>query len=207
MEINAIQLRLASRLANIKKKDKMKKSIFTTTLVILFCVSAFSQNYIYNGDNQYESTGSWKFEMNGSFWGGDPEFTVAKHSNGGYLMIAKDVPFKSFYIGGTVTVFLSDGSTIKCTDKGIRDHVDNQSIALYNFTKSEIERLKSNRITRVRFGIKGGMEGTESFTADNVYYKKVKKTESNLIRGSNLNNYYNQKTYYETDVEITKLFE
>ncbi|MCR9289967.1 MAG: hypothetical protein NXI23_21535 [Bacteroidetes bacterium] len=172
----------------------MKKLILLLTLVILFCDSAFSQNYIYNGDNQYESTNSWNFEMNGNYWTGNPQLTVAKHSNGGYLMIALDVPIKQHYIGGTVTVFLSDGSTIKCTDKGIRDHVDNQSIALYNFTKSEIELLKSHRITRVRFSIKGGMEGTETFTADN------KKLFFQFYGGD-------QKKYYETNIEINELFE
>ena len=113
--------------------NNMKRAIFTATLVTFFCVSAISQNYIYKGDNQYESTSGWEFKMNGSYWSGNPEFTVAKHSNGGYLMIAINVPFKSHYIGGTVLVFLDDGSTIKCTDKGVRDHVDNQSVALYNY--------------------------------------------------------------------------
>lgn len=172
----------------------MRNLILTTILTVLTCLTVFGQNYIYKGDNQYESTTSWKFEMNGSYWTGNPEFTVAKHSNGGYLMIAIDVPFKSHYIGATLTVFLSDGSTIKCTDKGIRDHVDNQSIALYNFTKSEIELLKSNRITRVRFSIMGGMEGSQTFTADN-------KKMTYSFYGSD------QKNYYETDIEITELFE
>lgn len=172
----------------------MKNLILTTILAFTTSLTVFGQNYIYKGDNQYEATSSWKFEMNGHYWTGNPEFTVAKHSNGGYLMIAIDVPFKSHYISGTVTVFLRDGSTIKCTDKGIRDHVDKQSIALYNFTKSEIKLLKSNRITRIRFSIMGTMEGAQTFTADN------KKMTLGLY-GSD------QKNYYETDVEITELFE
>lgn len=172
----------------------MKKIIFTTIMTVFMCLFGSAQNYIYKGDKQYESTNSWEFKMNGRYWTGNPELTVAKHSNGGYLMISIDVPFKSHHIGGTVIVFLSDGTTVKCTDKGIRDHVDNQSIALYNFTNSEIERLKENRITRVRFSIVGGMEGTETFTADN------KKTVFALY-GSDA------KDYYETNVEITELFE
>jgi predicted ATP-grasp superfamily ATP-dependent carboligase len=82
-------------------------------------------------------------------------------------MIAIDVPFKQHYIGGTVMIFLIDGTTIKCSDKGVRDHVDNKSIALYNFTKDEIEKLKKHRVSKIRFSIIGGMEGTETFTADN----------------------------------------
>lgn len=173
----------------------MKNLILTTILTVTTCLTVFGQNYIYKGDNQYEATSSWKFELNGHYWTGDPEFTVAKHTNGGYLMISIEVPFKQHYIGGTVTIFLSDGSTIKCTDKGVRDHVDNKSIALYNFTKAEIDLLKQNRITRIRFSIMQGMEGAETFTADNK-----KMTFSFYGSGK-------KKDYYETDVEITELFE
>lgn len=173
----------------------MKNLILTTILTLTTCLTVFGQNYIYKGDNQYESTSSWKFELNGRYWTGDPEFTVAKHTNGGYLMISIEVPFKQHYIGGTVTIFLSEGSTIKCTDKGIRDHVDNKSIALYNFTKAEIELLKQYRITRIRFSIMGEMEGNQTFTADNK-----KMTFSYFGSGK-------EKDYYETNIEISELFE
>lgn len=173
----------------------MKNLILTTILTFVAGITVFGQNYIYKGDNQYEATNNWTFELNGSYWTGDPEVTVARHTNGGYLMISIAVPFKQNYIGGTVTVFLSDGSTIKCSDKGIRDHVDNKSIALYNFTKSEVDLLKQNRITRIRFSIMGGMDGAETFTADN------KKMTFSLYGSGN------EKNYYETDVEITELFE
>lgn len=169
---------------------KQKKIILT----FVTCLTVVGQNYIYRGDNQYEATNSWAFELNGRYWTGNPEFTVAKHSNGGYLMISIAVPFKSHYIGGTVNLFLSDGSTIKCTDKRIRDHVDNRSIALYNFTKSEIELLEQNKITRIRFSIMGGMEGAQTFTADNK-----KRTLSYFGSGK-------EKNYYDTDVEISELF-
>ncbi|GAB3194110.1 hypothetical protein ABID22_000328 [Pontibacter aydingkolensis] len=172
----------------------MKKSVSTILLMLILCTIGSAQNFIYKGNNQYQATNSWSFELNGHYWTGDPEFTIAKQPNGGYLMISIDVPFKSNYIGGTVTVFLSDGTIITCTDKGIKDHVNNKSIALYSFTKAEIERLKSNRITRIRFSIKGGMEGTETFTADNrrmtyAYYDS------------------DSKSYYETDIAVSELFE
>lgn len=173
----------------------MKNLILTTILTVTTCLTVFAQNYIYRGDKQYEATSSWEFELNGHYWTRNPEFTVAKHPNGGYLMISIEVPFNQHYIGGTVTIFLSDGSTIKCTDKGIRDHVDNKSIALYNFTKTEIDLLKQNRITRIRFSIMGGMEGAQTFTCDNK-----KRTYSFYGPGK-------EKDYFETDVEITQLFE
>lgn len=173
------------------------KKVILTAIIILSFVSAFSQNYIYRGDNQYKATNTWEFPLNGDYWTGNPKFNIAKHPNGGYLMISLDVPFKSNYIGGTVSVFLNDGTIIKCTDKGMRDHVDNQCIVLYNFTNSEIERLKLNRITRIRFTIIGGTEGPESYTADNN-----KSTSKWQIIGAE-----KEKNYYETNVEVTDLFE
>lgn len=167
-------------------------------LTIVFSTSCFfsllGQNFIYKGDQQYEATRSWRFRMNGEYWTGDPVFTVAKHSNGGYLMISINVPYSSHYIAGTVMVFLNDGSVIKCTDRGIRDHVDNRSIALYNFTSAEVERLKTHRIVRIRFSIQDEVFGLEAFTADN----------ENLILAFPGSQGLN---YYETDVEISELFQ
>ena len=132
--------------------------------------------------------------MNATYWTGNPEFTIAKNKNeSGYLMIAINVPFKSHYIGGTAFLFLNNGTTIKCFDKGIRDHLNNQSLVIYNLTKEEIGLLKSSRISSIRFSIIGGMEGKQSFTADNK--KPMFFSYNNK-----------EKEYYETDIEISNLF-
>ena len=169
----------------------------------------FSQNYIYIGDDQFKSTNTWEFKMNAKYWTSSPELVVAKKKDGsGYLMISMDVPFKSTYIGGTVFLFLEDGSIIKCTDKGIRDHLDDQSIAIYNFTKGEINSLKTKKIAKIRFSILGGHEGKETFTANNKVKNEygfiIKETVSKL---KGINNNKEEKDYYETNIEITKLFE
>lgn len=171
----------------------MKKILLLITFLTVSI--SYSQNYIYKGDNQFQSTDSWTFKMNGRYWTGNPEFTVAKKNNGtGFFMIAINVPSNSDYVGGSVIIFLENGKTIKCFDKGVRDHVDNQSLAIYNFTNKEIELLKNNKITRVRFSIMNRMNGKENYTADN--------------KKPYFNNYLNkdEKEYYETDVEITELF-
>ena len=172
----------------------MKRTISTLTILILllFSMNVAGQNYIYRGDKQFPATNSWSFKLNGNYWTEDPEITVAKTSFGGYLMISIEVPFKQHYIGGTVTIFLTDGTTIKCTDKGIRDHVDNKSIALYNFTKAEIELLKYSRISKIRFSIMGGMEGAQTFTANNEKFSYSFGSDN--------------KDYHETDVEISTVF-
>lgn len=171
----------------------MKKIFFILIIALNYNLKGFSQNYIYQGDNQYKATSTWRFKLNGHYWTGEPTFTVAKHSTGGYLMASIEVPFKSEYIGGTITIFLNDGSTIKCTDKGKRDHVDNQSIALYNFTKAEMEILSKKRITMIRFSILGGGSGSETFTADNrkeLFIRREGESEN-----------------FETEIEISRLME
>ena len=177
----------------------MKKNILLLSLIITIVFNGLTQNYIYKGNNKYEATNTWDFR-NGKFYimGETVELTVAKHSNGGYLMISLDVPpgpSNYYYLCGTVTVFLSDGSIIKCTDKGMRDNVDSKIIALYNFTLEEIKELCINRITKIRFSVMDTYQGIKTFTADN------NKGYSFSIFDKD-----NNKNYYETDIEIYKLF-
>ena len=169
--------------------------IIIWTVVLLFSISmCFSQNYIYKGDDKFESTNTWEFEMKTTYWSGNPELTVGKKEDGsGYLLISIAVPFKSTYIGETLLVFLEDGTVIKCIDKGIRDHVDDQSMVIYNFTKDEINSLKLKKIAKIRFSILGGYQGKETFTADNKkpFFMSLNKEE---------------KSFYETNTEIAELF-
>lgn len=166
----------------------MKRLLFLTILTIIFSSKIKSQNYIYYGDNRYEATPSWSFPMNSNMVAFFVELTVAKRTNGsGYLMISIGLPYKSDQIAGTVKVFLNDGSIIKCTDRGIRDHVDGQSISLYNLTTKEIEQLKYSIISKIRFSIKDNF-GYNSYTADN---KKIS---------------FDTNGYYETDNDIIYLF-
>lgn len=177
----------------------MKTLISAILFSLMISLTVEAQNYIYKGDRQYPATETWDF---GSYPG--LKAAIAKHSNGGYLMLTQYVPFKSHYIGGTVTVFLSNGALIKCTDKGIKDHVDGNSIALYNFTKSEIEQLKEHRIVRIRYSIITPGFGAENYTADN---KKDYLRDSILLSDGTITGNPNSKGYYETDVEVSELYD
>lgn len=155
---------------------------FLVVVVLLLSshLESIAQNYIYRGDKQYPATSKWMF-------GFGFELTVAKHDNGGYVMVSSMTYSKSSYISGTLFLFLNDGSIIKCTDRGIRDYVDSKSIALYNLTRQEIGLLKQYRITKVRYSITQRGFGTESHTADNE-----------MPTGG--------RSYSETDLEISELF-
>lgn len=183
----------------------MKKRLIIILLGILFHLNTNAQNYIYKGDNQYEATNTWSFRLNGNYWTSNPEITIAKHENGGYLMLSIVVPFKSDYIKGLLTIFLDDGSIIKCVDRGIRDYVDETSTVLYNLTFDEIEKMKYSKISKIRFNI---------YRYNGNYFIGKRDEDIMPYTAINYKNYIlrgigdiDDKNYYETDIEISNLFE
>ncbi|MFV8464373.1 hypothetical protein [Flavobacterium sp. LB1P62] len=183
------------------KKLLSNRKILILILSLSTYLSGSAQNFIYKGSQKYEATNSWKFKLNGDYWKGNPEFTVAKNNSGAYLMATITVPFKTHYIGGILTIFLENGKIIKCIDRKIRDHYDDASRTLYQLTKDEVELLKDSEISTIRFNIlTGNSMQNESFTASNLItydgmqeiYNKINKIEP--------------KERYETDIEIKELF-
>lgn len=178
----------------------MKKQLLFTILSLLLYITANGQNYIYRGENQYESTNTWEFRLNAHYWTSNPEITIAKNKTGGYLMISIAVPFNKDSIKGNLTIILDDGTIIKCIDKGIKDYVDNTSTKLYNLTMAEIEKMKISKINKIRFNI----------YRDNGIYEKgeyLPFTASNTKNNLFVILSKDDKQYYETDVEISNLFE
>lgn len=179
----------------------MKKQLITTVTVLLISLSAMGQNIIYKGDKQYQATSTWTFKCENYTWTGGLEVQIAKTTTGGYLRLSIDVPDNIFFIGGGAYIFLTDGSTITCSDKGIKDNVDQQSVVLYVFTQAEMDRLKTLDIQKIRFSVKAksGTYGgpTGNYTANN---------KKNVINFS-IYGKIKEKDYYETSVEVTSLFE
>jgi len=173
----------------------MKTKLMILILGFFFNLEMNAQNYIYRGDKKFEATDSWEFSLNATYWIRNPVITVAKNSNGGYLMISMNVPFSSEIIKGTLTILLDDGTMIKCIDKGVRDYVDETSTNLYSLTLAEIEKMKYSKISKIRFNIYSSNNGKNNpYTASN--YKR------NLYSSFNSQD----KDYYETDIEIANLF-
>ena len=129
----------------------MKTRLIITLIGLLFHLNGNAQNYIYKGNEQFEATNTWSFILNGHYWSTDPTIVVARHSNGGYLMLSIEVPFESHFIKGNLTIILEDGNMINCVDRNFRDYVDNTSTNLYNLTLDEIEKMKISKISKIRF--------------------------------------------------------
>lgn len=178
----------------------MKTRLIITLLGILFHLNINAQNYIYKGDEQFEATDTWSFSLNAHYWTSDPKITIAKHANGGYLMLSIVVPFDFDYIKGNLTIILDDGTMIYCVDRGVRDYVDETSTNLYNLTMGEIERMKISKISKIRFNI-FRYQGSQS-KGQNMPYTANNYKETMKFFGRD-----DEKEYHETDVEITNLFE
>lgn len=160
-------------------------------IVIIFCVANISlaqnKNIIYSGSKTYESTPTWRFELNKGH--GSLGLAIGKNKNEGVLLLTIETIIKQIYLKGTVLLFLEDGSVIKCYDKGIKDYLDGRSLSLYNLTAEEIKILMKKRIIKVRFSLYNN--GYESLSADN---KKI------IFFGSK------EKSYHETNIEVWDLF-
>lgn len=185
----------------------MKKKLLSKTKIILFIfflashLSGSAQNFIYKGNQKYQATKSWKFQLNGDYWKNDPEFTIAKNSTGAYLMATITVPFKTEYIGGTLTIFLKNGEIIRCIDRKIRDHYDGIARTLFQLTIHEVELLKNSQIKTIRFNmVSGNPMLNGAFTASNLVSYEENHSLYNQI------NKIEPKESYATDKEIKELF-
>ena len=96
--------------------------------------------------------------------------SFAKTSTGGLMLLSTSTAFAQMKIAGAVLIYLADGSTIKCTDKGVKDRVDGESKALYYLTDTELYNLSETGINKIRFAIVQygfGQPSSESYTASN----------------------------------------
>ena len=174
----------------------MKTKLLIFVIFVLTFTNSYSQNIMYKGNKKFNATGEWEFKCSFEAGIGNLEVQIARNENGGYLKLSADSNGNWNYIGGNVYVFLEDGTKITCTDKGIKDEVDQRSVALYSFSNTEMEQLRKLDILKIRFTIKakrgvyGSSEG--NYTAEN------KKAEL-FIQG--------EENIFDTSASVNALFE
>ncbi|WP_051197595.1 hypothetical protein [Flavobacterium soli] len=153
----------------------MHRSSFVQTLLILFLTIPFlaiaQEKMITKDGKEYPATSNWEFLCPSYTYSGILNAQIAKTEKGGILKIGINVSDENFYIGDNVYLTLEDGSYIICTDKGIREMKEKQTIAYYFLTASEMNKLKIIQISNIRFQIKGNQDlyssKTGHFTAIN----------------------------------------
>lgn len=168
--------------------------IFQTLLVFFSALSVFSQNQMTLQDQKtLPATQLWNFRCDSYPYSGHLEVQIANNGKGGTLLVQITTSNSTFYIGGTVYLFLADGNVITCTDKNVRSIVDNKVQSYYILTPNEINLLKKNELTDVRFRIIGT---ATQFSSPTGYF-----TATNKIRTFGL-----PDKSYDTETEIKQLF-
>jgi hypothetical protein len=139
-------------------------------LLTSFVLSATAQTLTLKGKT-YPATDSWDFICEQYALNGSAKVQIAKTDKGGLLQLSVETANPTNVISGTVYVFLTDHSTITCSDKGIREVKDGQIISYYMFTAAEMNKLKKIEIESIHFNIKGSSQKFNSqlgnFTAVN----------------------------------------
>ena len=166
----------------------MSLKCFTLLIGLMFniCVSAQETMLLKDG-KQLPATATWDFISENYALTGNAKIQIAKAAKNGILKLSAETTDLNFFIGGTVYVYLSDYSVITCTDKNIRDRKENNSIAYYSFTPSEMNILKKTDIQSIRFNIRGNPQQFSSqignFTAVNKksFFSGFGKEEKNIF--------------------------
>jgi hypothetical protein len=173
----------------------MPKNILLLFNLFLFSTSVFSQEKMtLNNQKSIPATTSWTFMSDTYRYSGSLEVQIGNNGNGGTLLVQVKSSEPTFYIGGTVYLFLEDGNVITCTDKNVRSISEKMIQSYYVITPSEINLLRKNKLTDVRFKV----EGTATqFSSPTGFF-----TAHNRIRTFGLPD----KTY-DTITEIKQLFE
>lgn len=169
--------------------------LFGVLLLLLLNTSAvFSQQQMILSDQKtIPATEIWKFYSDSYSYSGITDLQIGNNGKGGTLLLQVETSEPTFYIGGTVYLFLEDGNVITCTDKNVRSISGKMIQSYYILTASEINLLKKNKITDVRFRVNGA---ETQFSSPTGFF-----TARNKIRSFGLPD----KTY-DTVTEIKQVF-
>ncbi|MDI1255822.1 MAG: hypothetical protein PSV16_06955 [Flavobacterium sp.] len=173
-----------------------KLLLFLTCCITL---SASAQEMMaFKDGKQYPATKNWQFICENYALGGLLNVQVAKTEKGGLLQLSVPVSNESFYIGGTVYLFLDDNSIITCTDKGFRENQAGIATTWYSFSAVEMSRLKTKAIVNVRFAIKGKENRFTSQTGHFITWNKKSYYQLGLKP---------EKNNFETETAINSLYQ
>ncbi len=172
----------------------MLRNLLFVCSMALFSTAVFSQEQMILSDQtSIPATPLWIFPSDTYNYSGSLGVQIGNNGNGGTLLVQTEASKPTFYIGGTVYLFLEDGNVITCTDKNVRAISSKNIQSYYVLTFGEINLLKKNKLTDVRFKVFG--DATQ-FSSPTGYF-----TAHNKIRTFGL-----PDKYYDTVSEIKQLF-
>lgn len=163
-------------------------------LSLVFSSSVFSQEKMtLNDQKTIPATEIWKFLSDTYSYSGSINVQLGNNGKGATLLVEVETSEPTFYIGGTVYLFLEDGNVITCTDKNVRSISGKMIQSYYILTPTEINLLKKNKLTDVRFRINGN---ETQFSSPTGFF-----TAHNKIRSFGL-----PDKNYDTVTEIKQVF-
>lgn len=163
-------------------------------LFLMLSSAIFAQDKMTLSDQKtIPATALWSFLSETYSYSGSLEVQIGNNKKGGTLLLQVEASSPTFYIGGTVYLFLDDGNVITCTDKNLRSIAGKMIQSYYILTPTEINLLKKNKLTDVRFKING--DATQ-FSSPTGYF-----TAFNKIRSFGL-----PDKMHDTVTEIKQLF-
>ncbi len=150
----------------------MLKNLKYLLFTFLISNAVFSQEKMTLQDQKtIPATPTWSFFSDSYRYSGSVKVQIGNNGKGGTLLVQVETSDSTFYIGGTLYLFLEDGNVITCTDKNVRSISDKFVQSYYLITPSELLLLKKNKLTDVRFRIFGTdsqfSSRTGFFTAQN----------------------------------------
>lgn len=168
-----------------------------TALFLLISTITLSQETLSFRNKTYPATPQWDFICENYALSGAAKIQIAKTENTGLLAISVESTEPSFAISGNVYVELSDMTVIVCTDKKQRANTNRQLTSYYLFSPAEMNRVRKNDISAIRFSINGKKE---KFASQTGYFTAVnKKSYFSTVYNTN-------KKSYDTAREIDLLY-
>ncbi len=125
----------------------MKKLLF---LLVFIPLVSFSQDYLaFVGDKSYPSSEGFKFKNNKD----DVLLSFVKTDNGTAVYLSTYFLFDPATIRKQLSLFLANGDVINSKSAMKTDYVDQNCVALYPLTESDVSALKEHNLIRIRYTI------------------------------------------------------
>lgn len=188
--------------------NKIILKISCTYLIWFVIVDSNAQNLFFIGENSYPSSEEFniisatdspineKKRVSGFF---------AKSGENGFLILNPENESQMMIKGG-ITIYLEDGSIIKCVDRGMYDRVNNKSTTIYNLANPEIKQLMKSDIHSIRYSLKCVNCTFHYEEGDYIGRNSIKTDRYNIIDFSTPRSKDSRPLTYDTKALVSNLF-
>lgn len=150
----------------------MKKIVLLLFFTLTYS-QGFSQNTFFIGEKTYPCSETYTL----GFFHPKLEIVFIKNREQGMIAVTTDAHLGTQRIKGKLTIYLDNNTTITCLDRNKFDVVNHKSTTIYYLTKEEVNKLKYNNITSIRYTVGCikcyGMDSSDNYSVENKAEKYV----------------------------------